>query len=378
MKIAGIVCEFNPFHHGHKYLIDKIKNDYKMDLVIAAMSPNFVMRGEPAIFNKFERTYHALLNRVDLVAEIPTVYAIESADIFAYRSIEILNNLGITDLFFGVEVDDASTFDRIIEISESKKYLENIKKYLEKGDSFNAASKKSIIEIDPQTSIILSSPNNLLAIEYLKSIKKINNKIIPHFIKRVSTFYYDSLKEGTIIQSGTAIRELIKENKEYKNFVPYETKRVVYNVNNTLFELIKYKIISSSCEEIANIKGVTEGLENKIKSIKEFTTYENLIAELVSKRNRETKIKRILMYILLGIKKCEASSSSLKYIRILGFSSAGQKYLSFFNNENIKIYTSLKKSPFEALSNELTYTKIYSMLTHEDIIEKEYLPIRLS
>ena len=168
MKIAGIVCEFNPFHHGHKYLIDKIKNDYKMDLVIAAMSPNFVMRGEPAIFNKFERTYHALLNRVDLVAEIPTVYAIESADIFAYRSIEILNNLGITDLFFGVEVDDASTFDRIIEISESKKYLENIKKYLEKGDSFNAASKKSIIEIDPQTSIILSSPNNLLAIEYLK------------------------------------------------------------------------------------------------------------------------------------------------------------------------------------------------------------------
>ena len=378
MKIAGIVAEFNPFHYGHKYLIEKIKNDYNMDIVITAMSPNFVMRGEVAIFNKFERTKHALMNGIDMVVEIPTIYAVENATVFSCRAIELLNDLGITDLFFGVECDNQDIFDRIIKASKTIEYEKNFKEYLDNGDSFNTASKKSLLDIDEEFASILSSPNNILAIEYLKAIEIINPNIKPHFIKRVDTSYFDPVKEGTFIQSASAIRELINNGLEYEKYLPYDVKNIVHIMEKDVFEIIKYKIVSLSKKELTSIKGITEGFEGKLKSIKEFTTYENLIAVLTSKRNRETKIKRILIYLLLNIKKDEVSSSKLPYVRILGFNKTGQDYLKVFKNDDVEIFTSIKKSEYASLNRELDFTNIYSLISKEDIYKKEFSPVRLN
>ena len=378
MKIAGIVAEFNPFHYGHKYLIDKIKNDYQMDLIVAAMSPNFVMRGEIAIFNKFDRTKMALENGIDMVIEIPTIYAVESASVFSLRAVELLADMGVTDLFFGVENDDQSIFEEIVKISSTENYKNNLKKYLDEGYGFNAASKKALVEINSDFSLVLSSPNNALAIEYLKAINLINPSIIPHFIKRVDSSYFDTLNEGKIIQSASAIRELIKDELDCKKYVPFDAKKLVHVVEHTIFDKIKYRIISTSRADLHKIKGVTEGFEGKLKSINSYNNYEELVSLLVSKRNRESKIKRMLIYILLNIKKDESTKEKLPYVRILGFNNKAQTYLKTFNNPDVEIYTAIKKGQHVALYRELDFTEIYSLISNEDIRKKEFLPVRFN
>ena len=136
MKVAGFIAEFNPLTKGHIYLINKIKEEYKMDYLVVAMSPNFVMRGEPAIYDKFTRCELALKAGVDLVLEIPTIYAIQSADIYAKRGIEILNAIGVRDLFFGVECDDINKLERIVDIMMSDEYNDKLKKYHKEGLSY--------------------------------------------------------------------------------------------------------------------------------------------------------------------------------------------------------------------------------------------------
>ena len=374
MKIAGIVAEFNPLHYGHKYLIDLVKNEYKMDLVIVAMSPNFVMRGEASIFNKFDRTKHALEAGIDIVAEIPTILTLESADIYASAAIQLLSKLKITDLFFGVESTDETIFDRIVECMETVEYKNILKEMLKKGHSFKDASKKALLNIDESFNEILFSPNNLLAIEYIKSIKKINRKITPHFIKRKDTMYFESINKSTIIQSSSAIREIINSDN-CAAYVPYDIEKISKVVKNDCLNFLKYRIFSMTKEEMKDIQGVSEGIEGRIKTIKDFDNYDDLICYLVSKRNRETKINRILMCILLNIKKDEVKNSKIDYIRILGFNKIGQKYLASIKDVDIPIYTSIKKSQPLALYRELDFTKIYSLLANEDILDKEYSPI---
>ena len=375
MKIAGIVCEFNPFHNGHKYMIDKIKEEYNIDLLVIAMSPNFVMRGEPAIFNKFDRTKIALLNGVDLVLEIPTIYTIESADIYAYRSIEILNNIGVTDIFFGSEIDDIEILSKISNLYDDKDYLDRLKQYQLEGYSFKQSSKKAILDISKDYKEILESPNSSLAIQYLRSIKKINNNIIPHVIKRIESGYYDSINEKLTIQSATAIRESIENNTFKDSYVSYDCKIFKKVVKKDYFDYIKFKILSSSLDNLKEIQGVNEGFENNLKSIKNIDNYDDLITSLISKRNGVTKVKRILMCLLLDIKKSEIKNDSLNYVRALGFNKKGQDYLKTRRNNPIPIYTSITKNQNSEIYRELNFTKIYSLLSKEDLLIKEYKPI---
>jgi len=373
MKVAGIVAEFNPFHYGHEYIISKIKED-NVDLIICAMSPNFVMRGEPAIFNKFERCEIALKNGIDIVAEIPTIYTIESADIYAKRSIEILANLGVTDLYFGIENTDLGLLNEVVNSLDSDSYKNHLSIFLKDGYSFNQASKKALESINSSFSSIISSPNALLSIHYLKTIKDKNYKIAPHLIKRIDSEYYSNIDENKKIQSATALREQI-ENKKSSQYLSYSIQNFNVHVKKMYFELIKYRIFSMNSIELSEIQGINEGLENKIKSIKYINSYDELISNLISKRNRETKINRILMCILLNIKKNEVTNKKLEYCRILGFNSTGRAYLNKFKNENISIITSIKRNLSKDLYRELDFTKIYSIPLNESILEKEYSPI---
>lgn len=375
MKIAGIVCEFNPFHYGHKYIIDKIKNEYNMDLVVASMSPNFVMRGEPAVFNKFKRCEHALDNGIDLVLEIPTIYTIQSADIYAYRAVELLNNAGITDLFFGAEEDNVDTLTKIASILNRCEYQEKLKYYQSLGNSFSVSSKKAIIDIDESYKDILESPNSLLGIQYINAINKINKNIKPHIIKRVESGYYDPINENTLIQSATAIRESMENGTFNPKYLSYDCKNLVQVVKKDYFDFIKYKLLSSTSEYIMTIQGVNEGFENSLKKIKNVNDYDSLISSLVSKRNRETKVKRILLCIMLDIKKNEIKKEPLTYVRVLGFNKKGQDLLKELRNSPIPFYSYIGKNQQDDIYRELDFTKIYELISKESIIELEYRPI---
>ncbi|MCB9498330.1 MAG: nucleotidyltransferase family protein [Bacillales bacterium] len=375
MKIAGIIAEFNPFHYGHAYLIEKVKEEIKPDLTIVAMSPNFVMRGEPAIFDKMERTKIALNEGIDIVAEIPTVYAVQAADVFAFKGVQILNALGITDLCFGVENNEEEQIKEIAKVMTEKTYKKYLHDFLDEGNSFNSSSKKALLKINTEFEKIIVNPNNLLAIQYLIAIKEINPSIVPHFFLRAKTGYFDSIKKKTTIQSATALRELIVKRK-FGKFFSYSVKNLTPHVKNDYLELIKYRILSSSSKELSEILGVTEGFENKLKNLEDIKNWDSLVNSLVSKRDRETKINRILIAVLLNIKKEESKLLTLDYIRILGFDSLGQTHLKTLRNDNLQIISNIKRDLPASLYREIDFTKIYSVPHHDQNLEiKEYSPI---
>lgn len=363
-KVLGIIAEYNPFHNGHLYHLENSKKSTNCDYTIAIISGNFTQRGSTSIINKWEKTKIALLNGIDLVIELPVLYSISSAENFAEGSIKILNSLGIIDyLSFGSEIADINALNKIADILyvEPNEYKTILSQELKKGLSFPKARENALmIYLDDSKSYsnILSSPNNILGIEYLKALKKYNSNIKPITISRFSS-EYNSPNFSKNIASATAIRHLVK-NKNFdiiKNLVPYNTYSVLMeNIENgefipdlNIFEKeIIYVLRKMSIEEIANIPDVSEGLEFAIKNAanlcNNITEFLNIIK---SKRYTSTRIQRILLYALLGITKkdMEISKNTLPYIRILGFNENGKKLISEISkkNPNIQIITSVKK-----------------------------------
>ena len=373
MKIAGFVAEFNPLHKGHEYLISKIKED-GADVIVVAMSPNFVMRGEPAIFNKIERTTHALASGIDIVLEIPTVYAIQSADIYALSGVTLLEKAGVTDLYFGVENDNLPLFLEIRDALLSDKYRELLQKYQKEGNGFSISSKKALSNINPKFEEVLSQPNNLLGIEYLVALKKITSNIVPHLIKRVDSGYYDGINESSLIQSATALRKELLKDKPNESYFPYEINNLQKHVKEDYLDLLKYRVSSSSSSDLNEILGMNEGFENRLKTKANWNSYDSLVESLISKRDRETKVKRILTAVLLGIKKDEGLNVDINYIRVLGFSANGSAYLKTIKNSNV--ISRIKRDLPKELYRELDFTKIYSIPHNEELVLKEYEPVK--
>ena len=185
MSIIGIVCEFNPFHCGHKYLIDSVKKDG--DTLVCVMSGNYVQRGEPAMFPKDIRVNSALKNGADIVLELPFIYATASAEIFCENAVRILESFGCDTLVFGSECGDINTLNKVAEITANSDFDEKIKRYLENGVSYPVAREKAIKDYSDGVSI--SSPNDILAIEYIKAINKNEYKIRPVTVKREGAGY---------------------------------------------------------------------------------------------------------------------------------------------------------------------------------------------
>ena len=306
----------------------------------------------------------ALSNGIDLVIELPVLYSISSAEYFADGAIKILNSLGIVDyLSFGAESSDINVLNTVADVlySEPNEYKNILSHELKQGLSFPKARENALLMYlnDIITySGVLSSPNNILGIEYLKALKKYKSEIKPVSIKRFESEYNSNVFSNDIA-SATAIRSLVK-NKSFeiiKNLVPSDTYSIlIENVKNghivedlSIFEKeIIYILRKMSVEEIANLPDVSEGLEFAIKNASNSC---NSIVELLnivkSKRYTSTRIQRILLYALLGITKVdmEISRNTLPYIRILGFNENGKKLVSEIskNNPELDIITSVKK-----------------------------------
>lgn len=340
--------------------------------------------GSTSIIDKWEKTKIALLNGVDLVIELPLLYSISSAENFADGAIKILNSLGIIDyLSFGSETSDISILDKIANIlcSEPKEYKISLSSELKKGLSFPKARENALLKYlntIQNYSNILSSPNNILGIEYLKAIKKYKSTIKPICIPRLET-QHNSENFSNNIASSTAIRYLIKNNNFdiVKKLLPLQTYSIlIQNIENghfipdlyTFEKEIIYVLRKMSIDEIANLPDVSEGLEFSIKNA---TNLCNNITELLnivkSKRYTQTRIQRILLYALLGITKktMEISKNTIPYIRILGFNENGRQLVSEISNKNpeLQLITSVKKF-FDNNMNEnldkLLHTDIFA------------------
>lgn len=366
MKICGIVAEYNPFHNGHLYHIQKSKEITNSDIIVAVMSGNFIQRGLPALFDKWTRTKIAIQNGVDMVIELPTCFATSSAEYFAHGSIGILDSLNVVNsLCFGNECEDIEILKRIASVlfhepDEYKRYLQN---ELKKGTSYPIARSnalKSFLkkEFDEKTlNLVLLDSNNILGIEYLKAFQAFDSPIIPYSIKRTggnynSTAIYDN------ICSSTAIREMFKTGKIEKlsEVVPENCYNILSQelisgrspmfIENFEKEIL-YEIRKMSLTDLNNILDINEGLENLVKkAASECVNLSDLIETIKSKRYTRTRIQRILIHLLLGIQKdlVENNKCSPQYARILGMSKNGEKALPYIiNNSRIPIITSVSK-----------------------------------
>ncbi|MBF0926788.1 MAG: nucleotidyltransferase [Clostridiales bacterium] len=358
-KRIGIIAEYNPFHNGHLYQIQKAKELTGADTVIAVMSGNFTQRGDTSLINKFEKAKIALQNEVDMVIELPTIYSISSAENFALGGIKILNEIGNIDyLVFGIEEENLEKLQAIADVlvNEDDEFKRNIKEELDKGNSYPKAREIVLKKVLSSENVenIMQKPNNILAIEYLKALKTTNSKIKPFAIKRKNTMHNDeNINEN--YASGTYIRKLFIENNfnEIKKVVPkYTYERLLELKNqgtyvssiNDFSDIVIYKIRTMTKEEISKIADVNEGLENSIKlASTTCKTIDEIIEKVSTKRYTKTRISRILTYILLDITKSEMeqSKNANQYIRVLGINKKCEGILKTINND--KLITSLKK-----------------------------------
>ncbi len=356
MKTIGIVAEYNPFHNGHLYQLQTSREKTGADCAVIVMSGNYTQRGEPAIVDKWARAEMALNSGADLVIELPVVYAMGSAEYFAFGAVKLLESLGVIDMIcFGSEagsLDELCTVAAIL-AEEPEDYKALLKEHLSSGLSFPAARQKAISSYSnivygkDDLSGFLGTPNNILGIEYLKALLRIKSCIVPLTIERVSNDYNSTELSGEI-SSATSIRRIIKTNswqhacELLKSSIPECSLQIMHREleagRGPIFpEHYEMSIISSlrrmSINEIKGLPYMEAGLENRIKlSAEKAGTYSELVELIGTRRYTDTRIQRILFSMLIGLTREQFdyfnSLGGPAYIRILGFNSTGRKLLS--------------------------------------------------
>lgn len=383
MRVAGIIAEYNPMHNGHIYHLEESREISKADFVIAVISGNFTQRGEPAVLDKWTRSRIAVENGVDLVLEMPFVFATGSAEKFAQGGVGILESLGIVDsLCFGSETADNEELQFMADFlkNESPEFKMFLKKHLDLGISFPKARELAVNEsLGLDAGRILKNPNDILAIEYLKQIRTMT----PVAIERKSSYNSDQLPGDQNLQetfpSAMAIRKAVicGNLPGVKQLVPKETfeelNRLVHSTG--YYDLLRSNILSSECSDLVQIEGVTEGMENKIKKeVRHHNDIDSFAEALKSKRFTRTAINRMLIHILTGLKK---GIPEEMYTKVLAFNENGSKLLKAASEtSSLKIITNINKYDDlpEALEYDIRATDLYNLMTGADLYENsEYV-----
>ena len=395
MKTIGIIAEFNPFHNGHEYLIEKSRQETGADYCVVVMSGDFVQRGAPAIVDKFTRAKMALSCGADLVLELPVYYSLGSAEFFASGAVSILDSLGVIDhLCFGSESGDLNSLSSMARIlcDEPEEFKASLAKELKAGKSFPAARAAALsgtLDFSPE---LLDSPNNILAFEYLKALYKRNSKIQPLTIHRKGESYHSA--ELSLFSSATAIRKSLFENagdintvsdsmpiKAYSYLRDYKGK---YLDSDAFSKLLMQKLIQESAEGFEKYLDVSGDLSNKISNEYRINdSFTELCDKLKSKDLSYSRISRSLFHILLNITAANMAEyqadNYTSYARILGFKKESSKVLSeIHENSQIPVLDRLKDasamlSPLQLrlFEETLNANSIYNMLS-ENGIESEF------
>lgn len=375
MKAIGVIAEYNPFHNGHLYHLNKIKEMYPDDTIILVLGGHFMQRGETSVISKWDKTRIALFYGVDIVIELPYPFATQSADLFAKGSIQILKAMGVKTLVFGSESNDTQKLYELADIQlHNGDYQSIVKKHLDEGVNYPTALSKALLEVTKKT---VDTPNDILGISYIREIMSQEADIEAVTIKRTND--YHGMEINNQIASASSIRKLLKDKKDLEDTVPNETYKCL-NKNlffiEDYFSYLKYQIMIN-INSLERFQTVDEGIENRIKKhIIESTTLDELISKIKTKRYTYNKIRRMLTHIMCNFTKEEALQfKNISYLRILGFSSKGQKYLNSIKKHiSLPLITKFTKVNDKMLNLELRTTYVYASILNE--IEKKDLIIR--
>ena len=390
MKVAGIIAEYNPFHNGHALLAYKARAAGATH-VVAVMSGNFVQRGEPALMHHTVRTKAALECGIDLVLQLPSVYAVSSAQSFARAGVEILDGTGIVDwLVFGSECGNTDKITETAELIYSDKIKPYISDELDKGITFAAARENALRKISPECADIIQSPNNILGVEYAAALKRINSKIIPLTFARVGA-EHDSTQSNGEIASASLVREFIKSRREFADFVPDKAEAIYRDAAISDIKLIEnailYKMKTTTAEALSLAPDVSEGIENRIiNAAKEAKTLEELYTLAKTKRYTHARIRRIIINHFLCV-TAEDAAISAPYIRVTGFGEKGAELIRMLK-KTAKLPVITKASDVagaggnaqKIFSLECTASEIFSLCLPENAecpAEKSVKPIIL-
>lgn len=381
MKILGIVAEYNPFHLGHKYQLEMAKKASKCDAVAVVMSGNYVQRGEPAIIDKYKRAEMAVYGGADLVIELPFPFACQNAELFALGAIKELKKLNVSAISFGCENTDIDLLYKIadFQLNNKDEYISSLKNFMSEGLSYpsaiNNTVKKFLNENHSFADDLILSPNNTLALEYIKAAKKIDFNVDFVPIKRHIAQHNDK-QINHRFSSATAIRnEILSLNMNKAKFsLPksscslirdYYKEHMIFNSLDKYLDLIYYKILSSSKAYIKTIYDVSEGLENKIyDNASKHKSLDDFIMSIKSKRYTYSRIRRILLNILLDI-KCEDiealsdNACAASYVRALALNENGKAVIKHAKQNNTAVIT--KFSDYKRNKIDIFSDKIFEM-----------------
>lgn len=359
------------------------------DIIIAVMSGPFLQRGEPALISKWYRTKMALANGVDLVVELPYVFATQKAETFANGAISILNALRVSEICFGSEDGQIENFYNTISVQKNEEETFNclVKQFMDAGNSYTKATSDAFSHIlTSEKNIDMSQPNNILGFQYIKAILSQNSSIQAQTIKRFASHYHDETFNDQHIASATSIRkQLFSEEGSFTTiepFLPQATTSLLANYKQNYgilhnweqyFSFFKYKLMTMSSGDLRHIYEIEEGLEHRILSkIQNSSSFYSFMEALKTKRYTWTRLQRACTHILTNTTKEEIRSANIEqhapYIRLLGMSQKGQTYLSK-NKKKIElpILTHTKTFDHAALDIEKKANSVYFSIMHEPL-----------
>ena len=375
MRIVGLITEYNPFHNGHQHHIEKALEITQADVAIVVMSGNFVQRGTPAIMPKHLRVEMALKSGAALILELPSCYATGSAEYFAYGAVSLLDKLGCVDsICFGSECGDIEVLKNLAKIihTEPTEYKNYLNSYLKMGNTFPLARQlalKAYLKTDAFNKI-LSEPNNILGIEYLKALYKLNSKMKPYSIKRETSSYHDDVLREKFSSASAIRNELLKEDWDFAELygqIPTVCMPLIKDLykrrypicENDFSLLLKYKLLKETKTSLTKYADVSEDLANRIVNrLNEFCDFNQFCQLLKTKEMTYTRISRALIHILLDIRVDDCQD--IEYARILGFRKDKDFVLSL-----MKLYASIPL--ITKLGNKEQLSNAGKMMLEQDI-----------
>lgn len=369
MKSAGIIVEYNPMHNGHILHLEETKKRTNADVIIAVMSGNFLQRGEPAMLPKYIRTDIALQQGVDIVIELPYPYATQKAETFANGAISILNTLKVDELCFGSESGEINEL-QALSVQYNHVISSHIKKEMKKGISYPAALSNTLSSKDSTPTL----PNNILGMHYIEAINRQQANIIPKTIKRVGSNYHDETFNGHIASATSIRKSLFQEYnlESIQSVVPSEVHTQIEHYLSTYrllhhwelyFPFLQYQVLSSTKDILQHIYEAEEGLENRLISVmKESNTFAEFMSTLKTKRYTWNRLQRLCLHTLLQVTKddMQCCTEQVPFIRLLGMTKNGQKYLSSIKKGiSIPIVANTKSLTHPLIEMEKKATAVY-------------------
>ncbi len=404
MRVVGIIAEYNPFHKGHQFQLEEAKRVTNADFCIVIMSGHYVQRGEPAILDKWTRAEMALNNGADLVIELPVHFSTASAEFFSFASVCLLEQLGLVDaLCFGSEAGSIPLLEAVarVLVEEPEDYKVLLKSFMKQGYSYVTSRAMALLNyldgIDDNESIentnalrrLIKSPNNILGIEYIKAIIKLNSKIQPYTIKRMGAHYHDDSINKSL-PSATAIRKAIFNQQSLKDIEASVPKTAYDLLLNTLQQrkapvylddyspILQYKLLMLPSSSLEHYVDINEGIQNRFKQLaKKYYNISEIVRFANTKRYPHSKIRRALLHILLDIKK-DSFNHYIKhgyaqYIRVLGFKKTSSALLKALKEtarlpiiSNVKdAFIQLENLQKNMLLDEIKATECYNLILRQ-------------